>query len=283
MHLAGTPPEGLTAAQNNLPLVRSLLGNSTDIYVSLWDRNQSSMSYRLAENLIKPPGIGMRCIDEQLLRLGGFSLGHTSLRAEPMDLPAEKKGWRYLRQSLKSSAEILQINFGDQNSNMTDSGDSFTSGIGLNMLIDALLEKMEAKENIKVWFNNKIWPAIAIQNNEITNALLRTISSEDSSKIGIFTYNNPMNVTVKDALDATAMQKIVSMRSFLLISTLCMIPAAFIQIIIDDRFSESLHLQIISGLKKKTYWIAQFPYDMGVYTMSIMALMLIYFSFDVKE
>ena len=33
MHLAGAPPEGLTAAQNNLPLVRSLLGNSTDIYV----------------------------------------------------------------------------------------------------------------------------------------------------------------------------------------------------------------------------------------------------------
>ena len=124
--------------------------------------------------------------------LGGFSLGHTSLRAEPMDLPAEKKGWRYLRQSLKSSAEILQINFDDENSNMTNSDDSFTSGIDLNMLIDALLEKMEAKENIKVfqnrligltgvlqiWFNNKIWPAIAIQNNEVTNALLRTISPE---------------------------------------------------------------------------------------------------------
>ena len=124
--------------------------------------------------------------------LGGFSLGHTSLRAEPMDLPAEKKGWRYLKQSLKSSAEILQINFDDENSNMTNSDDSFISGIDLNMLIDALLEKMEAKENIKVfqnrfiglasvlqiWFNNKIWPAIAIQNNEITNALLRTISSE---------------------------------------------------------------------------------------------------------
>ena len=109
-----------------------------------------------------------------------------------MDLPAEKKGWRYLKQSLKSSAEILQINFDDKNSNMTNSDDSFISGIDLNMLIDALLEKMEAKENIKVfqnrliglagvlqiWFNNKIWPAIAIQNNEITNALLRTISPE---------------------------------------------------------------------------------------------------------
>ena len=57
-------------------------------------------------------------------------------------------------------------------------------------------------------------------------------------------------------------QKIVTMRSFALISTLCMIPAAFIQIIIDDRISELLHLQIINGLKKKTYWIAQFIYDM---------------------
>ena len=60
-------------------------------------------------------------------------------------------------------------------------------------------------------------------------------------------------------------QKIVTMRMFVLISTLCMIPAAFIQIIIDDRVSESLHLQIISGLKKKTYWIAQFTYDMVLY------------------
>ena len=33
MHLAGAPPEGLTAAQNNLPLARSLFGNSTDVYV----------------------------------------------------------------------------------------------------------------------------------------------------------------------------------------------------------------------------------------------------------
>ena len=95
--------------------------------------------------------------------LGGFSLGHISLRAEPMDLPAEKKGWRYLKQSLKSSAEILQINFDDENSNMTNSDDSFTSGIDLNMLIDALLEKMEAKENIKVFQNRFIGLASVLQ------------------------------------------------------------------------------------------------------------------------
>lgn len=52
------------------------------------------------------------------------------------------------------------------------------------------------------------------------------------------------------------------MRVIVLILTLCMIPAAFIQFIIEDRVSDSFHLQIVSGLRKRTYWIAGFVYDL---------------------
>ena len=60
----------------------------------------------------------------------------------------------------------------------------------------------------------------------------------------------------------TFSQKVVTMRVIVLILTLCMIPAAFIQFIIEDRVSDSFHLQIVSGLRKRTYWIAGFVYDL---------------------
>ncbi|PAV69108.1 hypothetical protein WR25_25106 [Diploscapter pachys] len=381
-NLDSTAPEGTTTAQNNLPLVRPLFGDTTDVYISLWDRNSSSLAYRMTESLLNPPGLGVRCVDDGYLQkvadvtcdfgaaegefdfdqngtdidyneqnvycacsptadfgwnctasdfpmgdlpmltlntsdrvwdlsyrnisqmrmttrrnkkdatngaiddlffLGGFSLGHTSLRASQMNSTSEKIGWADLIVTLQQSAAELKINYTGEQGNQTHLNDPFTQGINMTVLVDTLIDNMETKENVKVWFNNKVWPAVAIQNSEITNALLRAISTEDPTHIEILTYNNPMNRTVKDAFDSATIQKVVTMRVIVLILTLCMIPAAFIQFIIEDRVSDSLHLQIVSGLRKRTYWIAGFVYDLSIYILAVIVIMLIYLIFGIKD
>uniref|UniRef100_A0A1I7WXT1 ABC transporter domain-containing protein n=1 Tax=Heterorhabditis bacteriophora TaxID=37862 RepID=A0A1I7WXT1_HETBA len=85
-------------------------------------------------------------------------------------------------------------------------------------------------------------------------------------------------------------QKLLVFRITIIVLALCIIPASFTVFLVEDRVSDSYHLQIVSGLSKNIYWLTGYLFDMKtiiilqtVYTLSIILILLIYIMLGVKE
>ncbi|KAK6047963.1 ABC transporter, ATP-binding protein, partial [Cooperia oncophora] len=67
-----TPPDdfeegqttSMVTSQPPLPLIGEMYGNNTYSYVSLWDRNSSSISYKIMKSFEEPPDMGTRCVND---------------------------------------------------------------------------------------------------------------------------------------------------------------------------------------------------------------------------
>ncbi|KAK6043056.1 hypothetical protein COOONC_19440 [Cooperia oncophora] len=286
----------MVTSQPPLPLIGEMYGNNTYSYVSLWDRNSSSISYKIMKSFEEPPDMGTRCVndvpifhrqleagcdktagngtfnwnaneteipyntdvncqctsalvwnctaknypldsipsvtlnttmrvldmsyrnisqmrlatrwwanDTMIDVLGGFSLGHTSLRARTSgQVQTELQGWHNLVSGINKTAAAL-------NMHMTPGGDApalvdpFLKNMTVSDFMAGVLGSMEAQENVKAWFNNKLYTSLPIFTSFLSNALLRVESKDtDPSKIGIIAINHPMNQTVRTSFDAQA-------------------------------------------------------------------------------
>ncbi|PAV57806.1 hypothetical protein WR25_25802 [Diploscapter pachys] len=126
--------------------------NTSDRVWDLSYRNISQMRMATRRNK-KDAANG--AIDD-LFFLGDFSLGHISLRASQMNSTSEKIGWADLIVTLQQCAAELKINYTGEQGNQTHLNDPFTQGINMTVLVDTLIDNMETKENVKVWFNNSL-------------------------------------------------------------------------------------------------------------------------------
>lgn len=86
-----------------------------------------------------------------------------------------------------------------------------------------------------------------------------------AENLGILTLNHPMNKTISQTLDQNALkftQTLALFRITCLLLVLSMIPAGFTVYLVEDRICEAFHLQIVGGLKKLTYWVTSYLYDL---------------------
>ncbi|CAI2315669.1 unnamed protein product [Caenorhabditis sp. 36 PRJEB53466] len=220
--------------------------------------------------------------------LGGFSLGHVNKRAQTQeDIDLSKSGWLAAVKDVSEAFQIISLNVSDLDPPTPKVLDPFAANITMTRVVDDVLQNLEVKENVKVWFNNKIWAALPIASNILTNALLRqedTIVAPEN--LGILTLNHPMNKTIAQTLDQSALsftQALALFRITCLLLVLSMIPAGFTVYLVEDRVCEAFHLQIVGGLKKMTYWVTSYLYDLTVYTCVILVVMLIYVTFGVSD
>ncbi|KAJ1356356.1 hypothetical protein KIN20_014057 [Parelaphostrongylus tenuis] len=255
--------------------IPNLTLNST---VKLWD-----MSYRNISQMRMVSRWSRNETSEIALVLGGLSLGHTSVRARtPPEVVSEIEGWQNFVAGLNRSAAALNINV--TKSESPSIYDPFLKNMTTLDFITGVVKSMETKENVKAWFNNKLYTSLPTFVGILSNALLRVESKGlDPSNLGIITINHPMNQTLRDNFDNEASGKLVVFRITLIMLVLCVIPAGFTVFLVEERVCDAFHLQLVSGLSRLTYWITGYAFDMSVYTISIIAVLMIYVIFGVQD
>ncbi|XP_014259615.2 ATP-binding cassette sub-family A member 2-like [Cimex lectularius] len=131
-------------------------------------------------------------------------------------------------------------------------------------------------DNILIWFNNK-WPiSPVVYLNGVNNLILRaSMPEKESHKYGIKLIMQGMNYTVKQYQSlilgkaATAL-----LHSISLIFALSFVPASFVLYLIEERETNSKHLQFLAGVNWALYWIQVFVWDLCCYLMSSLLCIL---------
>lgn len=198
-------------------------------------------------------------------RYGGFSLGASSSLVLP---PSHE-----VTDAIKQVKKILELAQGS-------SGDRFLNSLS------SFMKGLDTKNNVKVWFNNKGWHAIASFVNVINNAILRANlqQGENPSAYGITAFNHPLNLTKQQLSEVALMTTSVDVLvSICVIFAMSFVPASFVVFLIQERVSKAKHLQFISGVKPVIYWLANFVWDMCNYIVPATLVVIIFICFQQKS
>ncbi|XP_051930370.1 phospholipid-transporting ATPase ABCA1 [Hippocampus zosterae] len=224
---------------------------------------QNLTSYNMSDYLVKTYSqiLRKRMKSRKLvneLRYGGFSLG--SVRPLPQDI------------NIKDSVTKIKNDF------------SVPQNSALNKFLNKLvgfLERLDAQNNVKLWFNNKGWHAMVSFVNVVNNGLLRAGFQHGPRRPSITAYNHPLNLS-KEQLSQIAQRSssVDIVISVCVIFAMSFVPASFVLFLIDERASKAKHLQLVSGVQPILYWVANFCWDMLNYTIPAIIVVLIFISFQ---
>uniref|UniRef100_A0A8B9I399 P-type phospholipid transporter n=1 Tax=Anser brachyrhynchus TaxID=132585 RepID=A0A8B9I399_9AVES len=233
-----------------------------DILLNLTGRNISDYLVKTYPQVIRQGLKTKKWVNEQ--RYGGFSLGAGSSQL----LPSAEEVDRAV-QELRALFNITQGSPADR----------------LLGNLSRFFEGLDARRNIKVWFNNKGWHAMVSFLNVASNALLRARlpAGADPALYGITATNHPLNLTKEQLSEAALMATSVDVLvSICVIFAMSFVPASFVLFLIEERVSKAKHLQFVSGMKPVTYWLGNFAWDMCNYLVPALLVVLIFLCFQQK-
>ena len=92
-----------------------------------------------------------------------------------------QSGWLTALQDLSAAAPQLHLNLSDVPATAPLIEDPFSQNVTLTDVVNSIVANMDVEENVKVWFNNKVWPSYPIYLNALSNALLRIAGTEFGS------------------------------------------------------------------------------------------------------
>ncbi|OXB70511.1 UNVERIFIED_CONTAM: hypothetical protein H355_016817, partial [Colinus virginianus] len=234
-----------------------------DILLNLTGRNISDYLVKTYPQLIRQGLKTKKWVNEQ--RYGGFSLGAGGSQLLPS---AEEVG-----STVQELRELFNV----------------TQGSPMDRFLGNLshfFEGLDARRNIKVWFNNKGWHAMVAFLNVANNGLLRAQlpAGADPTLYGITATNHPLNLTKEQLSEAALMATSVDVLvSICVIFAMSFVPASFVLFLIEERVSKAKHLQFISGMKPITYWLGNFAWDMCNYLVPALLVVLIFLCFQQKS
>uniref|UniRef100_A0A8C1ZLC5 P-type phospholipid transporter n=1 Tax=Cyprinus carpio TaxID=7962 RepID=A0A8C1ZLC5_CYPCA len=237
------------------PQMKSMTG---DFLQNLTGRNISDYLIKTYPQILKKSLKTKKWVNE--FRYGGFSLGAKSSQA--VDEP------HYLEESVLAIRRSYNING------------------SLDKLLQRLpdvLTGLTSQNNIKVWFNNKGWHAMASFVNIMNNGLLRANLPPDVErrKYGMTAYNHPLNLTKEQLTEMALMTTSVDVLvSICVIFAMSFVPASFVLFLIEERVSKSKHLQFVSGVKPILYWTTNYLWDMLNYAVPATMVVFIFISFQ---
>ncbi|XP_030326469.1 phospholipid-transporting ATPase ABCA1 isoform X3 [Strigops habroptila] len=237
--------------------------DTTDILQNLTGRNISDYLVKTYVQIIGKSLKNKVWVNE--FRYGGFSLGASSSLMLPPSLE--------VTDAIKQVKKILELAQGS-------SGDRFLNSLS------SFMKGLDTKNNVKVWFNNKGWHAIASFLNVINNAILRANleQGKNPSAYGITAFNHPLNLTKQQLSEVALMTTSVDVLvSICVIFAMSFVPASFVVFLIQERVSKAKHLQFISGVKPVIYWLANFVWDMCNYIVPATLVIIIFICFQQKS
>ncbi|XP_068012331.1 phospholipid-transporting ATPase ABCA7 isoform X1 [Melanerpes formicivorus] len=234
-----------------------------DVLQNLTGRNISDYLVKTYPQIIRRELRNKKWVNEQ--RYGGFSLGAGGSQALPSAAEVEE--------AVLELRALFRI----------------TPGSPLDRLLGNLsrfIEGLDARRNIKVWFNNKGWHAMVSFVNVASNGLLRARlpPGTDPALYGITATNHPLNLTKEQLSEAALMATSVDVLvSICVIFAMSFVPASFVLFLIEERVSKAKHLQFVSGMKPVTYWLGNFAWDMCNYLVPALLVILIFLCFQQKS
>ncbi|OXB61593.1 hypothetical protein ASZ78_006281 [Callipepla squamata] len=234
-----------------------------DILLNLTGRNISDYLVKTYPQLIRQGLKTKKWVNEQ--RYGGFSLGAGGSQLLPS---AEEVG-----STVQELRELFNVTQGSPMDRFLGNLSHFFKGL-------------DARRNIKVWFNNKGWHAMVAFLNVANNGLLRAQlpAGADPTLYGITATNHPLNLTKEQLSEAALMATSVDVLvSICVIFAMSFVPASFVLFLIEERVSKAKHLQFISGMKPITYWLGNFAWDMCNYLVPALLVVLIFLCFQQKS
>uniref|UniRef100_A0A8C1ZLD1 P-type phospholipid transporter n=1 Tax=Cyprinus carpio TaxID=7962 RepID=A0A8C1ZLD1_CYPCA len=237
------------------PQMKSMTG---DFLQNLTGRNISDYLIKTYPQILKKSLKTKKWVNE--FRYGGFSLGAKSSQA--VDEP------HYLEESV-----LLKTHFKSANGSLDK----------LLQRLPDVLTGLTSQNNIKVWFNNKGWHAMASFVNIMNNGLLRANLPPDVErrKYGMTAYNHPLNLTKEQLTEMALMTTSVDVLvSICVIFAMSFVPASFVLFLIEERVSKSKHLQFVSGVKPILYWTTNYLWDMLNYAVPATMVVFIFISFQ---
>ncbi|NWX42570.1 ABCA1 protein, partial [Steatornis caripensis] len=237
--------------------------DTADILQNLTGRNISDYLVKTYAQIIGKSLKNKIWVNE--FRYGGFSLGASS----SLMLPPSHE----VTDAISQVKKILELAQGS-------SGDRFLNSLS------SFMKGLDTKSNVKVWFNNKGWHAIASFLNVINNAILRSNlqQGKNPSAYGITAFNHPLNLTKQQLSEVALMTTSVDVLvSICVIFAMSFVPASFVVFLIQERVSKAKHLQFISGVKPVIYWLANFVWDMCNYIVPATLVIIIFICFQQKS
>uniref|UniRef100_A0A672M6Q8 P-type phospholipid transporter n=1 Tax=Sinocyclocheilus grahami TaxID=75366 RepID=A0A672M6Q8_SINGR len=239
------------------PQIKQMTGDSLQ---NLTGRNITDYLIKTYPQILKKSLKMKKWVNE--FRYGGFSLGAKNSQAvdEPHHLEESVLAIRR-RYSIAENGSLDQF---------------------LHRLPD-VLSGLTSQNNVKVWFNNKGWHAMASFVNIMNNGLLRANLPPDMErrKYGITAYNHPLNLTKEQLTEMALMTTSVDVLvSICVIFAMSFVPASFVLFLIEERVSKSKHLQFVSGVKPILYWTTNYLWDMLNYTVPATMVVFIFISFQ---
>ncbi|NWR89634.1 ABCA1 protein, partial [Furnarius figulus] len=234
-----------------------------DILQNLTGRNISDYLVKTYPQIIRQELRNKKWVNEQ--RYGGFSLGAGGSQALPSAAEVD--------QTVLELRTLLNVTPGSYL-------DRFLANLS------RFIEGLDARRNIKVWFNNKGWHAMVSFLNVASNGLLRARlpPGTDPTRFGITATNHPLNLTKEQLSEAALMATSVDVLvSICVIFAMSFVPASFVVFLIEERVSKAKHLQFVSGMKPLTYWLGNFAWDMCNYLVPALLVILIFLCFQQKS
>ncbi|NXP15699.1 ABCA1 protein, partial [Thinocorus orbignyianus] len=261
-------PEG---AGGPVCLSPQLQRGTGDILQNLTGRNISDYLVKTYPQIIRQEGwegfhgmVGLE-VPVSPCRYGGFSLGAGGSQALPSALEVDN--------AVLELRALFNITPGSPSDRLLRN-------------LSRFIEGLDARRNIKVWFNNKGWHAMVSFINVATNGLLRAWlpPRTDPTLYGITATNHPLNLTKEQLSEAALMATSVDVLvSICVIFAMSFVPASFVLFLIEERVSKAKHLQFVSGMKPVTYWLGNFAWDMCNYLVPALLVVLIFLCFQQKS
>ncbi|XP_062592616.1 phospholipid-transporting ATPase ABCA1-like [Saccostrea cucullata] len=226
---------------------------STDYLYDLTDRNISDWLLKTNDQFIGK-------------RFGGFSFGEKTKLAK-----LNNKNVHELLQKF-SSVKTSDKSYGIDNNKIW-------SNVAL------LLNTMATEDIAKVWYNNKGYIAVVSYMNVVNNVILRSKlpRNKDPSQYGITVINHPLQLSQQQSQQESKFNsKADVLVATCVIFAMSFIPASFVMILIEERISNSKHLQFVSGVNPAIYWSTNFLWDMLNYSISCVLCVCIFLGFQVE-
>ncbi|XP_068276846.1 phospholipid-transporting ATPase ABCA7 [Nyctibius grandis] len=231
-----------------------------DILQNLTGRNVSDYLVKTYPQIIRQGLRNKKWVNEQ--RYGGFSLGAGSSQALPSAAEVDE--------AVLELRALFNVTPGSPSDRLLGN-------------LSRFIEGLDARRNIKVWFNNKGWHAMVSFVNVASNGLLRARlpAGADPALYGITATNHPLNLTKEQLSEAALMASSVDVLvSICVIFAMSFVPASFVLFLIEERVSKAKHLQFVSGMKPVTYWLGNFAWDMCNYLVPALLVVLIFLCFQ---
>ena len=144
--------------------------------------------------------------------------------------------------------------------------------------------KLSVRHLALVWFDHKGYHAMPVYLNVLNNAILRANLPKEKGNpaaYGITAINHPMNNTNNQLSLEFIEQGSDVLIAIFIICAMSFVPASFVLFLVYERSIKAKHLQIVSGVNRVIYWVANYVWDMFNYLIPGTCCIIILKVFDI--